>query len=107
MVEGQLFGYLGCPFCNRNILLRNIDPDRLGTLAISPLEWNLYQVREQRGGKGSPKKGIKAKGGFFLVPEESKTIQEMLEDPELRPYAEAIIKRLTIIFTSYQEAGLV
>lgn len=112
MVEGEKFSYLACPFCNRNMLLRKINADQLAELRtkegifIDPSEWRIYQVREQRGGRGSPEKGIKAKGGFYLLPEESKNIVEMLEDVELKPYAEAVIKRLKIIWNSYKEAGL-
>ena len=113
MVEGQKFSYLACPFCNRNMLLNKIDPDQLAKLetkegiSVDPLEWKIYQVREQRGGKGSPTRGIKAKGGFYLIPEESKSIIEMLEDEELKAYAEAVIERLKIIWSSYMKAGLV
>jgi hypothetical protein len=78
-------------------------------------EWWLYQVRQAVGGRGSDPKidkawgrpHRKAVGGFYLVPEKSKTILEMLQDQRLRPYAEGIVERLKLILKSYQEAGLI
>jgi len=41
-----------------------------------------------------------------LVPSESKTIIQMMEDERLRPYAKGILERLKVIIDSYTKAGL-
>ena len=106
--------YITCPFCSRNLHLPKIDPEAMATLEKDPAtEWFIYQVREQRGGKGSSRRLDKEKdrlhqkavGGFFLLPEKSKNIIQMLDDPRLRPYALGIVERLKVILKSYKKAG--
>lgn len=107
--------YLSCPFCSRNIYLPKIDAALMANLEQDPAtQWFLYQVREARGGKGSNsridkiwgRQHRKAEGGFYLVPSESKTIIQMMEDERLRPYAKGILERLKVIIDSYTKAGL-
>lgn len=94
--------YLSCPFCSRNLLLSKINVEEMDKLDKDPAtQWYILQVREARGRT----EGIKA-AGFWLVPEESKTIVEMLDDERLRPYALGVLQRLRVIIDSYDKAGL-
>jgi len=94
--------YLTCIFCSRNMLLKKVNAEELGILEKDPAsEWFVYQVREARGRS----KGVKG-AGFYLIPDECKTIKEMLNDERLRPYALGVIRRLKLIIDSYTKAGL-
>jgi len=58
----------------------------------------VLQVREQKGGYGI--------GGFFLIPEESLTMEEMLEKLVYKYVVEGIKTRLLKLVTAYLEIGL-
>ena len=95
--------YLTCPFCSRNMLLSKIDVENMAMFDKDPgSEWFVFQVREARGREEG---NVKA-AGFYLVPKESKTILQMLDDKRLKPYALGVIARLEAIIRSYVKAGL-
>ena len=95
--------------------MSKVDPSTMADLKVDPSEWLILQARRQEGGKGSSlrldkKYGrghVEAKGGFFLVKEESKTLKEMLNDEVFRPYAEGLIERLKTVVNSYKKSGLI
>ena len=94
---------MACVFCGKNQLLAApLRPPFSGD--IDPLEYKVFQVRENRGGPGRAVRE-KGKGGFQIVEAESLTIVDMVEEhPDL---VEKIKERLLKIVRAYLDVGII
>ena len=94
--------YVACIICGKTVVLNKFPT---GPFTIDPLDYRILQVRRQRGGRS------KVKGeqpGFFLVPEDCKTIVELWNgDATEREIVEVFKERLLALLKAYKKAGII
>lgn len=98
--------YIRCPYCSRSIVESKF---KKTSFNISPLEFPLVHIREQRSGIGFKKsEGKKKNAGFFLVKGSGKTILDLVNGTrEEREVANKIIRRIKTIYEAYRKKGLI
>jgi len=108
--------YVSCLYCGRSFsrITKTGEERHFKWMDVDPMGWKYLQIR--RGGGKRPyepgeerRKGVGRGGnpgiGFKVVPELSKTIPEMMDDPKFRPVAEMMKARLITIVRAWIEAG--
>ena len=94
--------YVACFNCGhaRALTLFNREP-----FNIPPAKFYILQVREQKGGRS---KEAGQRPGFYLVPEECKTMVTLYEsdNAEERELAQALKDRLITIVKAYKDVGI-
>jgi hypothetical protein len=100
--------YVVCPLCGRN---RVITPERKGLIRWDYVDLHsspIIQIRETTGKTSGPSlregKGRAPGSGFPLV--ESKTLTEILEDPQYRETLEGLRTQLLRLIKDGVELGL-
>ena len=95
---------IACIFCGKSVIREKIDLEKYDNWDI---DWKVLQIREILPGPGRGKK-VKGKSyGFPVVPEESLSIVEMVDNVEYKDIVEAIKGRLIKIVRGYIEAGII
>ena len=95
---------VACIFCGRNVIRERLNLESFENWSI---DWKVLQVREMLAGPGRGHK-IKGEGfGFPVIPEESLSILEMIDDGGYADLVEAIKGRLLLIVKAYINAGII
>ena len=95
MVEVE---YVACCVCGKTVSRNKFKGN---PFSISPLDFRLLQVREQKGGRDGSQ-------GFFDIPEKGKTIRDLMEGSERdKEIAQMFKQRILSVLKAYIAVGLI
>jgi len=89
--------YIACIVCGKTIVRNKFKNEGF---KISPLDFRILQVREQKGGRSEQ--------GFFDIPEEGRTIEQLWNGSEAdRLIVQEFKDRLLAVLRSYIQVGII